>query len=107
MGNLIARLMREQDRPATAPRPDRWAATVAVLIQNHTDTELDTLAAYERCEEFRDYLTAYLDWQSVHAAYSAAPSEASRNALLAATHYKEALLEMARKTPEHRAAFGY
>jgi hypothetical protein len=100
MQDLIDQTMRTAAKSASS----RWAD---VLGYHEPNEESDALAAYEMCEEFREYLIAYLDWQKAHAAYCTTKTDASYNALMAAQGYKDALLQIARNTPEHKAAFGY
>ena len=78
-----------------------------VFWGDHSDTA-DTLLAYERTPEFRFYLLAKVEWEQTKESYIRGPRTAAAvKAELRAWEYAQTLLELARKTPEHRAAFGY
>ena len=63
--------------------------------------------AYEATPEFQTYWTAYGEWLERHAEYCSVPNDRRRSALIAAQEHMMGLLEKARQTPEHKAAFGW
>lgn len=70
----------------------------------------DAQKAYEETPEFAAYWQAWEVWSIAHNAYAAAwPSkkDALRPALIQAAEEKARLLEIARKLPIHKEAFGW
>ena len=82
-----------------------WAAAIAMAGSN---MDSDALLAYERTPEFRFYLLAKVEWEQTKESYLRGPRTAAAvKAELRAWEYAQTLLELARRTPEHLAAFGY
>jgi hypothetical protein len=77
------------------------------IIEKLVQMQPDALDAYERCTEFRLYLLAHLEWETAHDIAAAKKTDTTRTAEQRAWDYRSALLVIARKTPEHLAAFGY
>ena len=63
--------------------------------------------AYEATEEFKAFWEAYEEWELFHSSYSRVPTDRRRSVLIAAQEHMTGLLEKARQTPEHKAAFGW
>ena len=90
---------------------------VAVQLMRHHEPyrllgrrrqDADPLLAYERTPEFRFYLLAKVEWEQTKESYLRGPRTAAAvKAELRAWEYAQTLLELARRTPEHLAAFGY
>jgi hypothetical protein len=72
--------------------------------------ETPEMKAYQGTEEFKAYLVAKEVWEVAHDVYRVASPAARDRAfetLNAANAEKDRCLELARKTPEHKAAFGW
>lgn len=65
------------------------------------------LAAYYATPQFAEYLQEKARWESAHAAYSANPNPQTRNQLTIRQWAMDVCLASARRTDEHRAAFGW
>jgi hypothetical protein len=63
--------------------------------------------AYEATPEFNAYWAAYEQWEGAHYLYRVFSSDENRSVLIAAQERMMGLLEKARSTPEHMAAFGW
>lgn len=64
-------------------------------------------AAYQATAQFKAYLEAKAIWEEAHGIYSTYSSDANRERLLDSQRFMDAHLELARQTPEHKAAFGW
>ena len=82
--------------------------TSRIVFWGDDDKTADPLLAYERTPEFRFYLLAKVEWEQTKESYLRGPRTAAAvKTELRAWEYAQTLLELARRTPEHLAAFGY
>jgi hypothetical protein len=68
------------------------------------------MQAYHNTAEFQTYLKAKQEWESAHEVYCGASASTKSGALASlntATAEKDRTLELARKTAEHKVAFGW
>lgn len=68
------------------------------------------MLAYRATKEFQDYLQARRAWERAHDIYQKASDESridARAELVASDAEQCRLLELARKTSEHKVAFGW